>query len=181
MDAERHGTLNWYSYHKCRCDLCRAAKKASHRSYYLAHRDEVLRLNRERVALDPAKKREQDRAYRLANLSAVREKNRDYERTHPAEANERSKRWRQRHPDWARAVVRKSRTGVDRQTYETFTLIQGGLCGICGEPMGEFPNADHDHQTGRARGLLCQLCNRGLGHFRDSPVLLRSAIRWLDI
>ena len=39
---------------------------------------------------------------------------------------------------------------------------------------------DHDHKTGKIRGLLCISCNVGLGHFQDDVELLRSAILYLQ-
>lgn len=50
-------------------------------------------------------------------------------------------------------------------------------CVICGseEPLV----VDHDHHTGEIRGMLCNHCNRGLGHFRDDPMLLEFAAQYL--
>jgi hypothetical protein len=52
----------------------------------------------------------------------------------------------------------------------------GGDCAICRKPSEVV---DHRHSDGEVRGLLCNLCNLGLGHFRDSPKLLEAAIRYL--
>lgn len=40
-------------------------------------------------------------------------------------------------------------------------------------------NIDHNHRTGKVRGVLCGPCNRGLGYFRDRPAYLRAALRFL--
>ena len=54
--------------------------------------------------------------------------------------------------------------------YETLQIVQGGLCAVCRRtnPLknGSEPErlaVDHDHLSGRNRGLLCQNCNRVLG------------------
>ena len=50
-------------------------------------------------------------------------------------------------------------------------------CVICGS--AEKLVVDHDHKTGEIRGMLCNHCNRGLGHFRDDPMLLEFAAQYL--
>jgi hypothetical protein len=57
---------------------------------------------------------------------------------------------------------------------------EGGACEICGATQEERLNVDHDHTTGRFRGLLCRDCNLGLGRFKDNSDLLRKAIDYLN-
>jgi hypothetical protein len=60
---------------------------------------------------------------------------------------------------------------------------QSGVCKICGEPCPTYKHAlavDHNHTTGKVRGLLCNNCNNGLGRFRDNPQYLRAAADYLE-
>jgi hypothetical protein len=54
---------------------------------------------------------------------------------------------------------------------------QGGLCALC--RLGRAEHVDHDHLTGKVRGVLCFNCNSGLGQFRDSIDLLARATDYL--
>ncbi len=56
-------------------------------------------------------------------------------------------------------------------------LVDQKSCMICGKE--EKLVVDHDHETGNVRGLLCNHCNRGLGHFRDNIQFLDNAISYL--
>jgi hypothetical protein len=68
--------------------------------------------------------------------------------------------------------------------YNKLFQVQSGCCAICKRHQSEFKKAlcvDHDHKTGKIRGLLCQKCNQGLGLFNDNVLLLREAILFLEI
>ena len=56
---------------------------------------------------------------------------------------------------------------------------QDGLCGICRKSGDKTLHVDHDHDTGAIRGLLCDLCNRGLGYFKDSSKITEFATNYL--
>jgi hypothetical protein len=58
-----------------------------------------------------------------------------------------------------------ARRGIDGITYEKYLFDlkeQKGRCMICHGEMNK-PHVDHDHNTGKYRGLLCTSCNTGLG------------------
>lgn len=71
--------------------------------------------------------------------------------------------------------------GISLEEYEKLAVAQGNACAICRNPPKSRKNldVDHDHKTGKVRGLLCNLCNMGLGSFRDDRNLLHSAIAYL--
>ena len=70
--------------------------------------------------------------------------------------------------------------GIDLETYNKMLVQQGGVCKIC-KKKDKHQNlaVDHDHKTGKVRGLLCCMCNRGLGNFYDNTQYLSEAITYL--
>ncbi|MFI2349961.1 endonuclease VII domain-containing protein [Streptomyces sp. NPDC019443] len=55
---------------------------------------------------------------------------------------------------------------------------QGGVCVICLAAPAE--HVDHDHETGRVRGVLCFSCNAALGQFKDRPDAIRRAAAYVE-
>jgi hypothetical protein len=95
--------------------------------------------------------------------------------------------------DPCRVDPRKGRTEIERQrVYRRYGITeddynrmldeQGGRCAICAtdEPGKKSWCIDHDHETGAVRGLLCSLCNVGIGNLRDDTDILRSAVSYLE-
>jgi Autographiviridae endonuclease VII len=78
----------------------------------------------------------------------------------------------------------KRKYGLTRESYEVMLAVQGGGCAICGtNKWGKNRTRaciDHDHETGRIRGLLCQPCNSLLGMAEDNVRILASAIVYLE-
>ena len=75
----------------------------------------------------------------------------------------------------------KTRYGLTLEEYFLMYEAQDGVCPICKRVMLlEKVTVDHNHQTGKIRGLLCNQCNRGVGLLRDSVTLLRNAADYLE-
>ena len=73
----------------------------------------------------------------------------------------------------------KAQYGITPEQYTEMVVAQGGVCLICRE-VSEGLCVDHDHVTGKVRGLLCHECNMALGKMKDDPARLRSAAEYLE-
>jgi hypothetical protein len=75
----------------------------------------------------------------------------------------------------------KRKYGITHQEYIAMNTAQGEVCAICKSPCtcGRSLAVDHDHGTGKVRGLLCSRCNRGIGLFMESATHLAAAIDYL--
>lgn len=84
---------------------------------------------------------------------------------------------------WARASTLRRKYGLTIGQFELLLSAQFNTCAICYDAFYNGlcePVVDHDHETGRVRGLLCHRCNHALGHLRDSPEIARRAGLYLQ-
>ena len=86
-----------------------------------------------------------------------------------------------------RAYYRQRKYGLSAADYQAMVEAQNGVCALCLRPETVKSRSgyvrplgvDHDHVTGRIRGLLCHHCNAGLGHFNDDPEVLNRLVAYL--
>lgn len=125
------------------------------------------RDHREREAIRHA-------SYRASN----REKFRDYRKNYAARLKADPDRLA-KHRDHHRDYLLQRRYGISAQEFDLLRLQQKGCCAGCGEASIRLV-VDHDHSTGQNRGLLCNACNKTLGHVEDDAArLITLASRYL--
>ena len=86
-----------------------------------------------------------------------------------------------------RECILKKYYNLKLQDYNKIKDKQNNVCAICGNinkrkhKSGKIfdLHVDHNHTTGKIRGLLCTKCNLGLGLFNDSIELLKDATKYL--
>ena len=88
---------------------------------------------------------------------------------------------------YVQCPVRKRELDLKRKyaiTPKDYTLMleeQDSKCFICltpaKTPISLF--VDHNHDTGKVRGLLCHPCNSALGLLKDDPTVLARAVTYL--
>jgi hypothetical protein len=126
------------------------------------------------------------------NPESRREYHRKWSARNREKVRERARAWRAAHPDKVLAVQQKhkaktllksrlTRHGITNQFLEDLMRRQNFKCAVCGVDLHSVKNSiDHCHQKLFVRGILCQHCNIGLGHFRDSIPALKGAIAYLS-
>lgn len=134
------------------------------------------------------------RAWRAANPEKVREYSRKWRAAHPATSAQRAERaayarkWRQESGLYgmpAQVIAQRKRSracklrkyGLTPEQFAQMHADQAGRCAICGDTCR---CVDHDHKTGKVRGLLCGSCNRALGFLKDSADICAAAAAYLQ-
>lgn len=73
--------------------------------------------------------------------------------------------------------------GISLDDYNEMRVKQNYSCAVCGkhetEAVRKMLYVDHCHTTNKVRGLLCSVCNKALGLFKDNPEFLLRAVSYL--
>ena len=131
---------------------------------------------------DKWKERQAKESYKDAKNNARREKYKsDEEYRERIKTN--VKKYYAQHPG-KRRRQRMEKYGITPEDYDSMLDAQHGCCAICVAEVGSKSRkrlyVDHDHSTGKIRGLLCQRCNFGIGFFFDDVSLFKKAIHYLE-
>jgi DNA repair exonuclease SbcCD ATPase subunit len=157
-----------------------AVRRSQYRSYYWRNKETISqKLKSKRDANPESEKLRNAENYRknkdriLAYKKAYRDRNRE-------KLNEQARQKRKITPKQSGYMAKY---GVNEAWYLEQLEKQGGACAICKKPHTQNKRRlaiDHCHKTGSVRALLCDLCNKGLGHFEDNKSFLYSAILYLE-
>ena len=126
---------------------------------------------------------EYNKKYAKANSERLSEKARLNRLKNKERQDAKHKEWLAKNPDNKRNGDLLRQYGINLNDYHKMLEEQKHLCKICkGPPTGKgVLHVDHCHETGSVRGLLCNKCNIGLGHFNDSKELLQKALDYLTV
>lgn len=97
-------------------------------------------------------------------------------------SNKNRKDWDLADPERTRGKYLRETYGIKLSDYDAMLEAQGHKCAICGQDETRFKKKlviDHDHATGEVRQLLCNMCNHGIGNFKDDIDLMANAIKYI--
>lgn len=141
------------------------------RRYYRDHKEELL---------------EKGRKYHLENKDERHKAHRKYREKYKDRINKASREWCEKNKFELRKKAIERKYGLKVAEYEKLVLEQKNLCAICEKRervshKGQIKElaVDHDHETGKVRGLLCHSCNLAIGVLLDKPELFKKAAEYL--
>lgn len=138
-------------------DEIKEYNKIYHRSYYEKNKTKILQKMRTREKNlsdeDREKRRTRQKKYTSSGYRKTQYRNNQYYRT----------------AHWY---------GITKEFALELHNKQDGKCAICGKREKRLC-IDHDHVTGKVRGLLCHGCNLGIGNLQDNPEILTKAAKYL--
>lgn len=167
-------------YYRRYRELHRDRIRERKRREYLANREAIKARSRQWSLNNRERKLAVQQDYRERKRSGRNAYMRDrYQRNATAHIAAMSA-WRRANPEKYKAQYLASEYGITLQEYATRLADQDGACAICRRVPSRSLAVDHDHVSGRVRGLLCSTCNSGLGHFKDDPGRLRAAAEYVE-
>jgi hypothetical protein len=133
---------------------------------------------------------EYSKKYREANLESLKLYQKRYRKEHADHLRELKRQWIKANPGKVREYSRRRcervptnvwRYGITEAEYFVIYKKQEGLCAICRRPQAKpwhWLCVDHDHKTGKLRGLTCMRCNTALGWFE---ALRETVLKYLEV
>lgn len=138
--------------------------------------------------LTKEKQNEKSKIYYQKNKDKIIKRCSEYNKSNPEKHKKYVYNWRDKNPDKTQHMYIIKEYGISSDQYKELLTKQNNLCKICKRPETTIDPRnkklrrlciDHDHKTGKVRGLLCQKCNSMLGFFDDNIQILENAISYL--
>lgn len=146
----------------------RKERAAYAKRYYAAHREEIL---------------VQKKTFLAAHREERKAQGKRYYDTHREERKAHSLTYFYAHREELNAYRRFHKYGLSQGAFNALLETQGRACAICRKTKwnGNGPHLDHDHTTGKVRGILCSNCNLVLGLIGNNPKIARKIGDYLEL
>ena len=158
----------------------KAYQKEYHAKWYLRNRSKSIAQSKEWQSDNKDKVNKRTMAWRMVNKEKAKSCTSRWRVENKHRVLTTAKQWYASNPERILGYRLKKKYGISLQEFKDLVAKQNGVCLICnGDNSGKCLRVDHDHATGTVRGLLCDNCNIGLGHFKDNEEIMLSAITYL--
>lgn len=148
------------------------------RKYRISHRFEL----REKGKIWTKENKHVRTAYYRNHKESILKHQKAYYDANKEEINARRRAFRKENPSVERSWKLKANYGISLKEFNSILEIQNGNCAICKKSEWKWrgPVVDHDHHSGRVRGILCHNCNLAIGHINEEPQIAKSMSDYLE-
>ena len=177
-------------------------RKAKQKAYTEANKEKLKASNKVWREANKDYLAAYKKTYRKANPEKIKVYNKTYAEANKEKLKASNKVWRDANKEKVKAYKKanKEKIKANQEAYNlkykyNLTLKEKNLmlkkqnnkCKICKITVHTNKKCknntaciDHCHTTNKLRGILCAMCNKGLGHFKDNTELLTNAINYLE-
>ena len=154
-------------------------------AYDSTKRKAYYETNKEKSKAYREANKEKIKAYREANKEKIKASSRAYKKANPEKIKASSRAYREANKEKRKAYnlayTLKYKYNMTLEERDRMLKKQNTKCKICNIKFSKAtPCIDHCHTTNKVRGILCTLCNTGLGYFKDNTESLTNAITYLE-
>ena len=137
---------------------------------------EFYQKNKEKIKANNKK-------YSLEHKMKIINRYKKYYQNNKEKIKVKNKKYRDTHKEWKKEYQLKRKYGLSISDFNNMLLAQNMRCAICNEPFDlnnpHSIHVDHNHKTGKIRGILCSNCNWAIGYFKDNPEYIDNASKYL--
>ena len=120
------------------------------------------------------------KSWRLKNKDKIREQSRSYAEKNKERRTKLARLRYRKNPQRELDLIRFRKYGISGDEFREIIEKQNGKCPICTNSINKNFSVDHEHGTGRIRGIICNNCNLAIGNAGDSPDRLRAMASYLE-
>lgn len=120
------------------------------------------------------------KSWRQRNREKILQQERERRRKNRTKVNEYARLRYQLYKQKELDRIRFKKYGITGEEFREIVERQGLKCPICDRDIRNNLSVDHDHKTGKIRGIICNGCNLSIGNAGDSPERLRAMALYLE-
>ena len=166
-------------YHYCKQCVLQEKK-----DYYLKHKEHILAIDKKNYK----EKSEQKKLYRInwykkpENAEKAKRASKNWYFKNKSRARENNRKWLHKHKEERNRYDYEKKYGITYEEREQILVNQNRKCKICKKLLinSKDCHTDHNHKTGKIRGMLCGNCNLLLGNAFENIEILKEAIKYLE-
>ncbi len=156
------------------------SRRPERQAYYAKNKEKIIAKSAKYYAEHKPQVLERSKAKHKENPYPMRERAKKFAQENPDKLKKYQKTWKERHPEKRALYTRNSRIrayGISPEKYYEMLEQQGHRCAICpAKSKNRAMSIDHNHRTGKVRGLLCDGCNLSLGHIERKDFLEKALL-----